>query len=104
MGLRKKTKQKKQKMKAAVRSKYGLSDVLEIKEIDKPVPKDNEVLIKVYAATANRTDCHILWGKPFFMRFFTGLLKPNITTTGTDFAGQVESTGKNVTSFKPGDR
>jgi NADPH:quinone reductase-like Zn-dependent oxidoreductase len=91
-------------MKAAVRSKYGLSDVLEIKEIDKPVPKDNEVLIKVYAATANRTDCHILWGKPFFMRFFTGLLKPGIATTGTDFAGQVETTGKNVTLFKPGDR
>ncbi len=91
-------------MKAAVRSKYGLSDVLQIKEIEKPTPKDNEVLIRVYAATASRTDCHILWGKPFFMRFFTGLFKPSLAITGTDFAGQIESTGKNVKSFKPGDR
>ncbi len=91
-------------MKAVVRSKYGLSDVLEIKEIEKPIPKDNEVLIKVYAATASRTDCHILWGKPFFMRFFTGLFKPRLAITGTDFAGQIEATGKNVKTFKAGDR
>ncbi len=91
-------------MKAAVRSKYGLSDVLEIKEIEKPIPKDNEVLIRVYAATASRTDCHILWGKPFFMRFFTGLFKPSLAITGTDFAGQIEAVGKNVKSFKAGDR
>ena len=91
-------------MKAAYRSTYGTSEVLTIKEVEKPIVKDNELLIKVYAATANRTDCHILWGKPFFMRFFTGLFRPNLAITGTDFAGQVEATGKDVKSFKTGDK
>ena len=91
-------------MQAAFRSKYGLPGVLSIKEVEKPSPKDNEILLKVYAATANRSDYHILTGKPFIMRLFTGLLKPKLSTTGTDFAGQIEATGKNVTSFKPGDR
>ena len=91
-------------MKAAVRSKYGTAEVLSIEEVEKPTPNDNEMLVRVYAATVNRTDCHILWGKPFIMRLFTGLFKPRIATTGTDFAGQIEATGKNVTSFKTGDR
>ena len=91
-------------MKAAIRSTYGTAEVLSIKEIEKPTPKDNELLVRVYAATANRTDCHILWGKPFFMRLFTGLFKPGIGITGTDFAGQIETTGKNVKSFKAGDK
>jgi NADPH:quinone reductase-like Zn-dependent oxidoreductase len=91
-------------MKAAFRSKYGLPGVLSIKEVEKPSPKDNEILVKVYAATANRSDYHILTGKPFIMRLFTGLFKPNLSTTGTDFAGQIEATGKDVTAFKPGDR
>lgn len=91
-------------MKAAIRLKYGTAEVLSIKEVEKPTPKDNEVLVRVYAATANRTDCHILWGKPIFMRFFTGLFKPRLATTGTDFAGQVEATGKDVISFKAGDK
>jgi len=92
------------KMKAAVRSKYGLSEVLSIKEVEIPTPKDNEVLIRVYATTVSRTDCHILWGMPFFMRFFTGLFKPRLAVTGTDFAGQIEAIGKNVKSFKAGDK
>ena len=91
-------------MKAAVRSKYGPPDVLSIKEVETPTPKDNEVLIRVHAATVNRTDYHILTGLPFFMRFFTGLFKPSIAITGTDFAGQIEATGKNVKSFKAGDK
>ena len=60
-------------MKAAVRSKYGSPEVLTVKEIDPPIPKDNEVLIRVYATTVNRSDYHVLTGKPFFMRFITGL-------------------------------
>jgi NADPH:quinone reductase-like Zn-dependent oxidoreductase len=91
-------------MKAATRLTYGTAEVLSIKEVEKPTPKDNELLLRVYAATVNRTDCHILKGKPFFMRLFTGLFKPRLATTGTDFAGQVEATGKNVTSFKAGDK
>jgi len=91
-------------MKAAVRSKYGSPKVLTIKEVKIPTPKDDEILIRVYATTVNRTDCHILSGLPFIMRFFTGLFKPRLATTGTDFAGQIESAGKNVKSFKPGDK
>lgn len=87
-------------MKAAVHVKYGLPDVISIQEVERPTPNDNELLIKVYATTVNRTDCHILWGKPLFMRFFTGLFKPRLTVTGTDFAGQIEAIGKNVTRFK----
>jgi NADPH:quinone reductase-like Zn-dependent oxidoreductase len=91
-------------MKVAFRAKYGPPEVLSIKEVEIPSPKDNEVLIKVYAATVNRSDCHILTGRPLFMRLFTGLFKPKLSITGTDFAGQVEATGKNVTSFKTGDK
>ena len=94
----------KNKMKAAIRSKYGSPDVLSIKEVEIPTPKDNEVLIRVYAATVNRTDCGILWAKPFIMRFFTGLFKPKLLSTGTDFAGKIEAVGKNVSNFKAGDK
>src|SRR6185436_3000158 len=92
-------------MKAAIRIKYGLpKDVLSIKEIEKPTPKDDEVLIKVYAASANRSDYHILTGKPFVMRLITGLPKPKRIIAGCDFAGQVEAVGSAVTSFKAGDK
>lgn len=91
-------------MKAAVRSKYGLPGDLSIKELEIPVPKDNEILIRVYATTVNRSDCHVLSGKPFFMRFFTGLFKPRASVIGSDFAGQIHSTGAAVQSFKPGDK
>jgi NADPH:quinone reductase-like Zn-dependent oxidoreductase len=92
-------------MKAAIRTKYGPpAEVLSIKEIDKPTPKDDEVLIKVYASSANRTDYHVLTGKPFFMRLFTGLSRPRLTITGSDFAGQVEAIGPAVTSFKVDDK
>jgi NADPH:quinone reductase-like Zn-dependent oxidoreductase len=92
------------KMKAAFRSRYGRSEVLTIQEVEKPSPRANEVLIKVHAATVSRTDCHVLWGLPLFMRLFTGLFKPKLAITGTDFAGEIEETGKNVHSWKPGDK
>ena len=91
-------------MKAAVRSKYGLPGDLAIKELDIPTPKDNELLIRVHASTVNRSDCHVLSGKPFFMRLLTGLFKPRESIIGTDFAGQIESIGSAVQSFKAGDK
>ena len=91
-------------MKASIRRKYGFPNQIKIESIDKPIPKDNEVLIKVYATTVNRTDCANLTAKPFIMRFVLGLFKPRKTILGTDFAGKVESTGKNVKSFSTGDK
>lgn len=91
-------------MQAVTRSKYGPPELLRIKEVEKPIPGHNEVLIRVYATTVNRTDCSILWGKPFIMRFFTGLFKPASPIPGTDFAGRVETIGKSVQSFKAGDK
>ena len=91
-------------MKAIVYTKYGPPDVLQLKEVKKPIPKDNEVLIRVYAATVNRSDCAMLRAKPFIMRFFTGLFKPNKPILGTDFAGTIEAVGKNVASLKIGEK
>ncbi len=91
-------------MKAITRTTYGGPEVLQLKEIPKPIPKENELLIRVHATTINRTDCGILTGKPYIIRAFTGLTKPRDLVPGTDFAGQVESIGKNVKSFKLGDR
>jgi len=91
-------------MKAIVYQKYGSPDVLELKEVEKPTPKDDEVLIKIHATTVNRTDCAILRAKPFFARFFTGIFKPNKPIPGTEFAGKIEEIGKNVSSFKVGDK
>jgi len=86
-------------MKASIRRRYGLQNQIRIENIEKPVPKDNEVLIKVYAATVNRTDCANLTAKPFIMRFVLGLLRPRKIILGTDFAGKVMAIGKNVKSF-----
>lgn len=91
-------------MKAAVRLKYGSGEVLSIREVDKPIPGDDELLIKVYAASANRSDYHVLTGRPFIMRLFTGLFKPKRAITGSDFAGQVEAIGSAVKLFKAGDK
>src|SRR5437868_15307310 len=91
-------------MKAAVRTKYGLPGDLCIKELDIPTPKDNEVLIRVHATTVNRSDCHVLSGKPFIMRFFTGLFKPRASVIGSDFAGEIAAIGSAVRSFKAGDK
>jgi NADPH:quinone reductase-like Zn-dependent oxidoreductase len=91
-------------MKTEFRTRYGSSEVLSIKEIETPVPGQNEVLIRVFATTVNRSDCHVLTGKPFVMRLVTGLIKPKSSVTGCDFAGRVEAIGKDVRSFQVGDR
>jgi NADPH:quinone reductase-like Zn-dependent oxidoreductase len=91
-------------MKAILHLKYGSPDVLTLNEIEKPTPKNNELLIKVYATTVNRTDCAMLSAKPFIMRFFTGMLKPKNPILGTDFAGEIEAAGNQVTKFKTGDK
>ena len=91
-------------MKAIVSTKYGPPDILQLKEVEKPTPRDNEVLIKIHATTVNRTDCAMLRAEPFFSRFITGLFKPNKPIQGTEFAGQIEAIGKNVSSLKVGDK
>jgi len=91
-------------MKAIVHTKYGPPEVLQLKEVEKPVPKDTEVLIKVHAATVNRTDCGFRSAEYFISRFFSGLLKPKYQTLGCEFAGVIEEVGKDVTSFKIGDK
>lgn len=91
-------------MKAIVHTRYGPPDVLHLKEVEKPTPKEIEVLVKVHATTVNRTDCGFLFAEPFFIRLFTGLLKPKITILGNEFAGEVESIGANVSTFKIGDK
>lgn len=91
-------------MKASIYTKYGPPAVLTITAIEKPAPKDSEVLVAVKAATVNRTDCAMLRAKPFIMRLLTGLFKPKNPVLGTDFAGIIEMVGKDVLSFKPGDK
>ena len=89
-------------MKGIVFTKYGPPDVLELKEVEKPTPKDDEVLIKVHAASINSWDWDLLRGD-FVNRLLFGLLKPKIKTLGADIAGRVEAVGGNVEEFKPGD-
>ncbi|MBL7743523.1 MAG: NAD(P)-dependent alcohol dehydrogenase [Chitinophagaceae bacterium] len=91
-------------MKAFTKTKYGGPEVLQLEEVEKPVVKDDHILVKVMANSANPADWHILRGKPFFARFSFGLFKPKDKIPGADFAGTVEATGKNVTHFKIGDR
>jgi NADPH:quinone reductase-like Zn-dependent oxidoreductase len=91
-------------MKAAVNTRYGPPDVVRVVEVPTPIAKDNEVLIKVHATTVNRTDCGFRRGKPFFIRVFTGLVRPRVRILGNEFAGQVEALGPAVTSFAVGDR
>ena len=90
-------------MRAIVRSAYGSPDVLELKEIDKPGAKDEEVLVRVRAASVNPADWYSVTGTPYVARPQMGLRKPKSTRTGVDFAGTVEAVGANVTQFQPGD-
>jgi NADPH:quinone reductase-like Zn-dependent oxidoreductase len=91
-------------VKAIVYHEYGSpDDVLELKDIDKPAVKDDEVLVRVHAASANPYDWHFMTGLPYFMRLQAGLLKPKANALGADLAGQVEAVGKKVTQFQPGD-
>ena len=90
-------------MKAIVYRRYGSPDILEYEEIEKPIPGDAEVLIKVHAASVNPFDTHFVRGRPYLFRIMMGLRKPKHTRLGVDVAGQVEAVGRNVTRFKPGD-
>jgi NADPH:quinone reductase-like Zn-dependent oxidoreductase len=90
-------------MKAIVYHEYGSPDVLKCEEVEKPVPKDDEVLIKVRAAAVNPLDWRIMKGEPALLRLFFGLRKPRRGRPGVDVAGEVEAVGKKVTQFKPGD-
>ena len=91
-------------MKAIVIEKYGSPDVLQFKEVERPTPNDNQVLVRVQAASANPLDWHLMRGEPFIARLMgTGLLKPKSSRVGADVAGRVEAVGKDVTLFKPGD-
>jgi NADPH:quinone reductase-like Zn-dependent oxidoreductase len=91
-------------MRAAVNTRYGSPDVLEVRQVPKPEPKAGEVLIRVHATTVTRTDCGMLRPHPFFVRLVAGLLRPKRTTLGMDFAGEVEAVGAGVTTFEPGNR
>jgi len=90
-------------MKAIVYTHYGSPDVLQLKEVAKPTPQDNEVLVQVHAASVNAADWHLMRGTPFLARFVNGLQKPKNTKLGADVAGRVEAVGRNVTQFQGGD-
>lgn len=88
-------------MKAIVYTKYGPPEVLQFKEVAKPVPKGNEVLVKIYAATVSSEDCTFRMGRPFIARLATGLFRPKINIPGTNLAGEIEAVGNEVGKFKP---
>ena len=90
-------------MQAVVYDRYGSSDVLRLVELDKPVPEDDEVLVRVRAASINPYDWHFMAGVPYLMRLQFGLRKPKRGRPGVDLAGEVEAVGENVTEFRPGD-
>jgi NADPH:quinone reductase-like Zn-dependent oxidoreductase len=91
-------------MKAAVNTRYGPPEVVRVVDVDRPAPADDELLVKVHATTVNRTDCGFRAGKPFIVRFFSGLRRPQRTVLGNEFAGVVEAVGGSVTTFQIGDR
>jgi NADPH:quinone reductase-like Zn-dependent oxidoreductase len=91
-------------MRAAVYEKYGPAEVVQLREVVKPVPKENEVLIKVYGSTVNRTDSGFRSAEYFVSRFWSGLFRPKYQILGCEFAGEIEEVGKGVKSFKKGDK
>ena len=90
-------------MKAIVYTEYGSPDVLQLKEVEKPTPKEDEVLVKIHAASANAADWHLMRAEPFLARLENGLLKPKNTKLGADVAGRIEAVGRNVTQFQAGE-
>jgi len=90
-------------MRAVVHDRYGPPDVLRLEEVERPEPKDDEVLVRVRATTVNQTDCHARRAKPFVWRFLRGLLRPKHKTLGMELAGEVEAVGAAVTEFQVGD-
>ena len=91
-------------MRAVVYTKYGPPDVLRFEDVAKPIPKDDELLIRVFATTVNRTDCGFLRARPYLVRLFTGVTKPKRTILGNEFAGVIEALGKDVASFAVGQK
>jgi NADPH:quinone reductase-like Zn-dependent oxidoreductase len=90
-------------MRAVVFDRYGPPDVLRLDEVERPVPEDDQVLVKVHATTVNRTDCGMRAAKPFISRYFTGLLRPKRRILGSELAGEVEAVGAAVSEFAVGD-
>jgi NADPH:quinone reductase-like Zn-dependent oxidoreductase len=90
-------------MKAAVREKFGPPEVVELRELERPVPADDEVLVRIHASSINISDWYGVLGRPYIGRVATGLRGPKELRLGTDYAGQVEAVGKDVTQFRPGD-
>jgi NADPH:quinone reductase-like Zn-dependent oxidoreductase len=90
-------------MRAVVHDRYGPPEVLRLEDVPRPVPKEDEVLVKVHATSVTRTDCGFRAGEPFFARIFTGLLRPKGRIRGLEFAGEVEAVGVAVTEFEIGD-
>jgi len=91
-------------MKAIVCTKYGSPNVLQLKEVENPTPKDNEVLIRVRAASVTAADCMMRKITPFYGRFFIGLIRPKNPIPGTGLAGEIEAVGRNVKLFKQGEQ
>src|SRR5919106_4575088 len=91
-------------MRAVVHDKYGPPDVLRVEEVEQPVPKDDELLVRVHATTVCQTDCHARRAKPIVWRLFLGLRRPKQRTLGLEFAGEVAAVGSAVTEFEVGDR
>ncbi len=90
-------------MRAVVYDRYGAPEVQRLEEVERPVPKDDEVLIKIHATTVTRTDCGVRAGQPFIVRFFFGLRRPKQRILGTELAGEIEAIGAAVTEFAVGD-
>lgn len=91
-------------MRAIINTEYGPPEVVSLMEVDKPVPKDNEVLIKIYATTVNRTDCGFRSAQYFISRFYSGLFRPKFKTLGNEFSGVIETIGKDVKLFNIGEK
>src|SRR5260370_9382198 len=91
-------------MRAVLFDKYGPPEVPRLEEVAKPVPKEDEVLIKVHATTVNRTDCGVRAGRPFMTRFFFGLRRPKLRILGTELAGEGEAVGPKVRRFAVADQ
>ncbi len=91
-------------MKAIVYTEYGQPEVLKIKEVEKPIPKDNEILIRIFATAVNSADFRLRKAQPWAVRLFFGLTKPKKNILGGVLSGEIEALGKNVTKFKVGDQ
>ena len=91
-------------MRAVVHDRYGPPDVLRVEDVERPVPKENEVLVKIHATTVNRSDCGLRSAEYVITRFFTGLLRPKRRIVGSELAGEVEAVGAGISDFEVGDR